>query len=180
MRKSPAIAVAVADRQACLPLDKGRLRRAVRAALAGASVHAARISLAVVDDPTIARLNERFLKHRGPTDVLSFLFERAEGYVDGEVVVSAQTARREARRQGWTPEDELLLYVVHGALHLAGYDDATARQRARMRAREKALLDELRGRPRSAGRPKGTVPSNPQSPRPCCAWCPNPSPKVLP
>ena len=82
-------------------LDRERLRRAVRAALAGHSLRRAQISLALVDDPTIARLNRQFLRHQGPTDVLSFLLEAGPGWLEGEVVVSAETARREAPRYGW-------------------------------------------------------------------------------
>ena len=63
---------------------------------------------------------------------MSFPLEAAGGCLEGEVVVGAEVARREARRYGWTPHDELLLYVVHGLLHLVGYDDAAGR-RAEMR-----------------------------------------------
>ncbi|MGD0898136.1 MAG: rRNA maturation RNase YbeY [Thermoguttaceae bacterium] len=152
----PAIAVAVADLQTSMVLSPGRLRRAVRAALAGPSAGKAagrpaggrpgakaRISLAVVDDPVIARLNRQFLHHRGATDVLSFVLERRPGWLEAEIVVSAETARREARHYGARPQDELLLYVVHGALHLAGYDDRSAGGRARMWARQRTVMAEL-------------------------------------
>jgi probable rRNA maturation factor len=56
------------------------------------------------------------------------------------VVVSADTARRVAPQMGWTAAEELLLYIVHGVLHLAGHDDATTADRARMRQREKKVL----------------------------------------
>ncbi len=57
--------------------------------------------------------------------MLSFVLEQGEGFLDGEVVVSAETAQRAAPRFGWSAAEELLLYVIHGTLHLAGYDDAT-------------------------------------------------------
>lgn len=88
-----------------------------------------------MDDPTIAELHERYLGKAGPTDVLSF--------PSGEIVVSADTARREAEARGIPPLHELLLYVVHGALHLAGHDDRTPKARARMRAAERRALKEL-------------------------------------
>ena len=78
--------------------------------LRDAGVRKARISVAVVDDETIARLNWRYLRHRGPADVLSFLLDQSDG-LEGEVVVGAQTALRTAPRYGWPPHDELLLYV---------------------------------------------------------------------
>ena len=142
MRKEASIVIQIADRQTCVRLDRARLRRAVRAVLRQASVPRARISLAMVDDATIAPLNRQFLDHKGPTDVLSFVLERDEGWLEGEVVASAETARREAPQFGWTPHDELLLYVVHGMLHLVGCDDRTAGQRVRMRTQERIALAE--------------------------------------
>lgn len=60
--------------------------------------------------------------------------------IDGEVVVSAETALRRAPEFDWHPGCELLLYVVHGTLHLCGHDDQTPAERRRMRCRERAIL----------------------------------------
>ena len=78
--------------------------------LRDAGVRKARISVAVVDDETIARLNWQYLRHRGPADVLSFVLDQSDG-LEGEVIVGAQTALRTAPQYGWPPHDELLLYV---------------------------------------------------------------------
>jgi probable rRNA maturation factor len=129
--------------QSVLPLEKQRLRMAVCMVLKEAGTTEAKISVAVVDDPTIARLNRQFLDHEGPTDVLSFALEEDQGRLEGEIVVSADTATRTAAEYGWSPQEELLFYVVHGALHLVGYDDATPAQRAQMRRRERAVLKQL-------------------------------------
>jgi probable rRNA maturation factor len=137
------ITVDIANNQNGLPLDEDLLRQAVRIVLEGAGVEEARISLAVVDDPIIARLNERFLDHAGPTDVLSFVLEQGPNILEGEVVISAETAKRVAPDYKCSAEEELLLYVIHGTLHLVGYDDATAAQRNRMRRRERAVMKEL-------------------------------------
>lgn len=134
------ITVSISNQQGHLPVDGRRIRAAVQAALRAAGIGRAAVSVAVVDDPAIAALNARFLGDDQPTDVLSFLLEQADGYLEGEVVVSAQTAAAEAQRFGWSPADELLLYVVHGILHLAGYDDVTSEQRRVMRRRERACL----------------------------------------
>jgi probable rRNA maturation factor len=134
------IAIDVANEQSALPVDAGRLRRAVRVVLKDAAVRRARISLAVVDDPTIRRLNRRYLGHRCATDVLSFNLDDSAGILDGEVIASADTAVAAAPRFGWRPEDELLLYVIHGALHLVGLLDGTDGQRARMRRQELECL----------------------------------------
>ena len=94
-----------------------------------------KVTVALVDDDTIAELHERFLNKPGPTDVLSF--------PHGEIVVSGDTARREAERRGIRPLHELLLYVVHGALHLLGYKDGTQQEREQMRAREREVLSRF-------------------------------------
>lgn len=121
-------------------LDSKRLRAAVQAVLAGEGIGRANISLAVVDDPTIHELNRRYLGHDEPTDVISFLLDRTDGIVDGQIVVSADTAAATAKRFGWSSASELLLYVVHGTLHLVGFDDQTPQAKRMMRARERRYL----------------------------------------
>ncbi len=132
--------ISIADEQQRLTLDHARLRAAIENVLQGEGIGEAEISLAIVDDPQIHELNRRFLAHDEPTDVLSFLLDHRLGYVEGEIVVSADTAAARAIQFNWPPEDELLLYVVHGALHLAGYDDQTPELRAKMRRRERHYL----------------------------------------
>jgi probable rRNA maturation factor len=140
-RALPSICVAVSDQQTVLPLSRRRLAAAVRRVLVEASIRQATVSLAVVDDPTIHRLNRQFLGHDEPTDVLSFLLDRGDDHLEAEIVVSAQTAAAAAGQFGWSAQEELLLYVIHGALHLVGCDDRTSHQRAKMRSRERAHLE---------------------------------------
>jgi probable rRNA maturation factor len=135
------IRVQVCNQQATLKIPQRRLVAAVRRVLAEATIATAQISLAIVDDPTIRDLNREFLDHDDATDVLSFLLERQAGSLEGEIIVSAQTAASAAPHYGWSAAEELLLYVIHGALHLVGYDDHSAAERAEMRARERAHLE---------------------------------------
>lgn len=139
--------------------DISRLFRRV-GALAGRPVD---LSVALVTDPEIARLNSRWLGHRGPTDVISFpLSGRAETVLRGTLAVGVDTALREAGRRGHAPYHELMLYVAHGALHLLGHDDGDPPRRARMRRAERDLLavlelphvygDERAGRGRGSGK----------------------------
>lgn len=137
------ITVEIHDDQSHVPVDHRRLQEAVRGILEDHGVGRAQISLALVDDRTVRRLHHRYLNDDAATDVLSFALERSEDSLEGEVVVSAEMARRTAQRLGWPAEDELLLYVVHGTLHLVGYDDATPEQRAEMGRRERAYLGRL-------------------------------------
>ncbi|NLE38961.1 MAG: rRNA maturation RNase YbeY [Pirellulaceae bacterium] len=161
------IRVPIANEQTTLPIDEPRLQQAVRAVFEEASVVEAEVSVAVVDDPAMETLNRRYLDHDGPTDVLSFVLEQSEDRLEGQIVVSADTAQTAAARFGWPAEDELLLYVIHGALHLVGCDDDTVEEQAEMRRRERACLarfgltprwDELEAaeeapRPMSEGEP---------------------------
>ena len=134
------LSIDISNRQTALPFDAQRLKRTAEALLRDAGIDSAELSIAVVDDPTIHQLNRQFLEHDQPTDVLSFLLEREGGHLEGEVIVSSETALRSAARYGWSPEDELLLYLIHGTLHLVGYDDHTSEERVAMRAGERRYL----------------------------------------
>jgi len=136
------ITIEIANEQAHLPLDRRLVRKAVRTVLREAGLRKARLSVAVVDDETIARLNWQYLRHRGPADVLSFLLDQSDG-LEGEVIVGAQTALRAAPHYGWPPHDELLLYIIHGTLHLVGHDDASPALRGEMQKRETEILEKL-------------------------------------
>ena len=124
------MAATVVDRQSTIPRAKAACKRAAEAVL-----KQRKVVVAIVDDATIAELHERFLDVPGPTDVLSF--------PHGEIVVSADTAAREGHARGLAPIDELVLYVVHGALHLAGHDDRNDKDRKKMRAAERRILKQL-------------------------------------
>lgn len=138
------------NEQTTLPIDAAQLRKAIETVLAGEGIQAAEISLAVIDDAAMHVLNHRYLNHDEPTDVLSFVLEERPGYVEGEIIVSADTAATSARRFGWSAENELLLYVIHGALHLVGYDDLEPEAQAEMRRRERAYLGQFGMTPRYA------------------------------
>jgi probable rRNA maturation factor len=137
------IQIDLCNEQQALAIDDARLREAVELVLRQAGVERAVISLAVIDDDAMHELNRRYLDHDEPTDVLSFVLEEREGYVEGEIIVSADTAAAAARKLGWAAEDELLLYVVHGALHLVGYDDLDPQARANMREQERRCLSKF-------------------------------------
>jgi probable rRNA maturation factor len=139
------IRIAIANQQRHLKINRQRLRAAVRRVLRGESIADAEISIACVDDATIQRLNEQFLKHQGPTDVITFPLSVPGAPLVGEIVLSAETAKRMAAEFGHAAEREVLLYVTHGVLHLCGYDDHTARDRRRMREREAHYLIEACG-----------------------------------
>src|SRR5205823_3325871 len=88
-------------------------------------------------------LNHRYLNHDWPTDVLSFLLEQRESHLEGEVIISADTAAAVAAEIGTTAENEQLLYIVHGMLHLVGYRDKSAAEVQEMRAAEARYLRQF-------------------------------------
>lgn len=135
--------VLVANEQTSLAIDESRIQAAVRTVLAESEFSSANISIAVVDDPTIHELNNQYLRHDYPTDVLSFVLDDSTETLDGEVIVSADTAIREAAEAGWSAENELLLYVIHGTLHLIGHDDHEPNDQAEMYAAEANCLKQL-------------------------------------
>jgi probable rRNA maturation factor len=136
------IGVSVASPQELVPLEYQRLKECARTVLAGEGVQEAKVVLAFVDDATIAGLNKRFLDHEGPTDVITFPYSRGKK-LEGEVVIGVEVARREAADRGHDVNTELCLYVIHGALHLCGYEDSSPKAAAEMRRKERAYLKQL-------------------------------------
>lgn len=146
------INVEIANEQSKHAFDADLLQAAVRVVLRGESIDTANVSVAIVDDATMHALNLKYLRHDYPTDVLSFLLSAANEALEGEVIVSADTAASEASRYAWSTADELLLYVIHGTLHLAGYDDASEVERAAMRTKEREYLTALGHQPNDEAR----------------------------
>jgi probable rRNA maturation factor len=136
--------ISIASPQESVPIDRGRMRETVRTVLAGEGVENAEISLAFVDNPTIHRLNQRYLQHDEPTDVLSFpLRDVSSGHLAGELVIGVEMARQQAESRGHDVHVELTLYVIHGLLHLCGYDDHADADAQAMRQRERHYLGQL-------------------------------------
>jgi probable rRNA maturation factor len=127
--------VEVRNRQRAHRVDVARLKKLAAAVDSNFDT----LSIVLVNDAEMARLNLQYHHTSGPTDILTF--DYGEG--QGELIISVQRAVAQARRFRTTPARELALYVVHGLLHLRGYDDRTPRQRTRMRAAEHRLLNRI-------------------------------------
>jgi probable rRNA maturation factor len=138
---SEPIDIEISDTQSRLRIDRGLLAPLARRVLAGEGIERASVSLALVDNATIHALNRRHLGHDWPTDVITFrLSDEGDPVLSGELIVSAEMAATTARESGADPWAELSLYVVHGLLHLCGYDDQSAEDTGRMRRRESEIL----------------------------------------
>jgi probable rRNA maturation factor len=140
--------VAIANQHPKLSLDRRAVARAIRtldaahAQLAtGASVlgNEAELSLVFLTDAALAQLHADFLDDPSATDVITFEGDAAHGSA-GEICVSVDTAARYAKEHGRKFTEELTLYLVHGWLHLAGYDDLQpAKKRVMRRAEARAM-----------------------------------------
>jgi probable rRNA maturation factor len=145
------IRVSIASPQELVPLDYQGLKAAARAVLEGEGVAEAKVILAFVDDAHIHRLNKQFLNHDEPTDVITFPYSAPGAKkLEGEVVIGAGVAKEYAADRGHDVGLELVLYVVHGCLHLCGYTDTDDDSAAEMRAKEREYLTKL-GLPDVAG-----------------------------
>lgn len=105
----------------------------------------AEVTVLLVGDRRMAELNARYRNRPGPTDVLAFPAGPAppgEAAL-GDIVISLDTAVRQARRMGHDPFREVATLLVHGLLHLRGYDHQTASARRRMGGRQRAILDRF-------------------------------------
>ena len=132
--------IALSNQQSRHRVNEAQLTDAATLVLQDSAFSSAAISIAVVDDDTIHQLNRRHLQHDWPTDVLSFVLEGDGDHLEGEVILSADTAAASAEEFGIAAGEEQLLYVIHGMLHLVGYDDKTDAEAEEMRAAETRYL----------------------------------------
>jgi probable rRNA maturation factor len=152
MTPSPyKIALQVAPRYAARVRPRALAALARRVLAAEKTSRDAALSVVITDDKTVRSLNHLFLGIDEPTDVLSFPLEGKHSFVTssaatreiGEVVIAFPTAARQAKEAGRAIDHELAHLLVHGILHILGYDHQRPVQERRMRAREDLLL----GRP---------------------------------
>ncbi len=128
-----------------------RIEAAIAATLREHGVARASLEVALVDDATIRRINREHLQHDWATDVISFpgddpldpagIREPAADSVFGELIISVETAREVATGLGIEPLAELVLYAIHGTLHLLGHDDRDEVSTAAMRTAERRMLE---------------------------------------
>jgi probable rRNA maturation factor len=116
-----------------------RIARLVRGTLRCENIGGAMVTVVMVDSRRIRRINRRYLAHDFVTDVISFPLE-SRPRLEGEIYVNLDRARSQAKEFGVTVWNETVRLAVHGALHLAGYDDRPRRAARRMRERQELLV----------------------------------------
>jgi probable rRNA maturation factor len=136
--------VEVATEQVRIPVARTRVARVAERVLHSEGVRDAALSITFVSDRRIASLNWQHLRHRGPTDVISFALAREfkGAPLTGDIYIAPGVARRNAHAEGHGVREELLRLVVHGVLHVSGHDhpDGEARYESPMWRRQESLL----------------------------------------
>jgi probable rRNA maturation factor len=136
--------VDVATNRVRSPLSREAIIDAARATLRGDRVRNALVSITLLDRASIARMNRRHLGHPGATDVISFAFDRPSPSdpVIGDIYIAPEVGRENALARGTPVREELTRLVVHGTLHVLGYDHPTgnARERSPMWTRQERIV----------------------------------------
>lgn len=147
--------IQIHNQQKRIPLNRSDIKKIIQNILREQKISRVDLSVVIVTDRKIHEINRKFLKHDFPTDVITFdlsdeEFSHKKSFqiknIEAEIYVSAVTAACKAHELGLNPEQELLLYIVHGILHLIGYDDHASIDRKRMRKKEKEVLEYIRER----------------------------------
>jgi len=142
--------IEITDLQDYIRLEKRVILQVIRRTMKEEGRSAKSLSVVLTDNRHIRDLNREYLGRDAPTDVISFPLQDldwpeggANGGVSGEIIASAEEALHQAKARNLDPRAELLLYLVHGLLHLIGYDDRTAEEAQRMHEREDELLEHF-------------------------------------
>lgn len=136
----------VTDLQKFYPIDKNKIKKLVAAVLKAEKKGVnTELSIVFVDNKRIKEMNSAFLGHNYATDVLSFPYPEPsrKNTIAGEIIVSVEMAAEFSQKQGYSLEGEVALYLIHGLLHLLGYDDKHKSDAKKMHQREGELLSNF-------------------------------------
>jgi len=134
------ITVQIASNFEGIEASVSKLKKLVRFVCERFGITKATVSIAVVGDAEISKINKRFLNHDRTTDCLSFNLSEKRSLKLFELVVNGEMACREASERGHSAEAELALYITHGLLHNVGFDDATEDEAEKMHQMEDEIL----------------------------------------
>ena len=145
--------VSLVNRQRAKKMDLRLLKEIITAVPASLKIHDARLEIVLVGAGRMARLNEKYLRHRGPTDVMAFDYSagrrqpgQTPAHLRGEIFVCVDEAISQSRKFRTQWQSEIVRYIVHGILHLAGHDDSRPAARKKMKRAEDGLMRKLSGR----------------------------------
>jgi probable rRNA maturation factor len=117
-------------------------KQSASAVMKGEGVRSAAISVVLVNDARIRKINSQFLHHHGVTDVISFPLETVPN-LEAEIYINVQQAKRQAKNFGVSVRSEVVRLIVHGALHAVGYDDRRTKQRKIMFEKQEQYVDKI-------------------------------------
>ncbi len=147
MHGPPEVSVTIGYRvdRARAQIDESSFAALLQHALTGEKQHGDWVfAIELVDDADMSRMHEEFLGDPSPTDIMTFPYELDDGERGGDIVISIDTAESNAEHNSWTLTDELEFLVLHGLLHILGWDDDTPARREAMLARQLDLLQSTR------------------------------------
>jgi probable rRNA maturation factor len=141
--------VRIKDQQKQIRISQKRIKEVVKEILKDLGYQKWEVSILLVDDQQIKKLNKEYLGRNRPTDVISF--SQIEGecshintHLLGDVVISVETAKRQAKENNIILQDEITFLLIHGILHMLGYDhEGSVRKEREMRVKERELLAVL-------------------------------------
>ncbi len=142
--------IAIANRQRVRKINLRLLKQITAAALEELKIGRAELGIVLPGAREMTLLNEEFLGHEGPTDVITFNYknpdagmQNPEAGIHGEIFVCVEEAERQRKEFGTSWQSEVVRYVVHGILHLRGHDDLKPEARRKMKREEGRILDKL-------------------------------------
>jgi probable rRNA maturation factor len=149
-KRGSNLTIAISNRQRMQKIDLRRLEKITAMALEELKIAGADLGIVLTGAKEMASLNEKFLGHEGPTDVITFNYQEAEAGsqkpelpLHGEIFVCVEEAERQAKEFGTDWRSEIVRYVVHGILHLTGQDDLKPAARKKMKREEGRVLGKL-------------------------------------
>ena len=143
-RQDRNVAIQITKNFKAAAADLSALKKSVKNICRRFKLSKVNISIALVGDAEIMRLNKKFLNHNRTTDCLSFDLSDNDGLDTKvfELVVNAELAAREAKLRGHSSQAELMLYITHGLLHNLGFDDSTPPKARKMHDAEDEILQQ--------------------------------------
>ncbi len=135
--------ITISNRQRSWKLNLQLLKEIVAAALEELKIKEAELGIVLISAKAMALMNEKFLGHEGPTDVITFDYSEKRKQLHGEVFICVEVAEKQAKEFGTSRQSEVVRYIVHGILHLMGHDDLKAVARKKMKREEGRLVREL-------------------------------------
>jgi len=137
------IVVQIAKNFKSIDYSQPRIKRLIKIVCKRYKLLKVTVSIAIVNDDEIRRINKRFLNRKGTSDCLSFDLSKKESRKLFDLAVNGEMAVRQSSKRGHSPEAELALYITHGLLHNLGFDDSTQRQAKKMHETEDEILQQF-------------------------------------